>query len=366
MFKKIFKNILMKKKIVFVGLILTLLVFCASACEQQTNTYTLTELLTELETLPQLTADGEIYISIHDRGMEEDFEQENLPVDLLQDASIKYHINFDNQAKLFEANLVLDFACYDKAQECTLFIDSEYFYVKTPDFLNLYKNFAEPDEYAEAEALLADYDWLAWPLDPAFAMFFYNSLDEDELQICIDEANIIRDTIGKAYAGFSTKALVVKGNSFALELDNAGLAELINEFVEYTLYNFEEIARACIEYINCSKIFEQYEREAMVESIQEILDTSSFEVPDWQLEYIREEVNNTLINECPMDFAMKYLFAKTAKDTYVWDEEFNIIFDEEYYGESSDVLISTKNTFKAVNNLQITIPTENVSYADEL
>jgi len=352
----------MKKRILLACLLLALLAFGAAACGQQTNSQTLTELLMEVNSLPQLTADGEVYISIHDRGMEEDFTEDGLPADLLQDATIKYHVNCNNEASLYEAHLSVDFPCYDEPQECTLFLDAGHIYVNMQDLLEICAPFAEPDELAEARAKLAGYDWMAWPLAQEDYAPYYND------QTYLEEMAKINDTILKAYAGFSPSGMTVKGNSFQLELDNAGLAGLINDFIDYTLDNFTEIAQACIAYVNSSSFFDEIDRESIVEMLQEAIkefDNITEEEREY-LEELKNEVRQAFTEECPMDFAIKYALAKTAADTYTLEEKLGIVFDEEEFGEPSDVLITLNNTSKAMEDLQITVPTENIAYAEKL
>ena len=80
---------------------------------------------------------------------------------------------------------------------------------------------------------------------------------------------------------------------------------------------------------------------------------------------VLETVRTELTVECPMDFLINYHLAKTSADSYTLDEKISIVFDEEYYGEPSDVLFSIKKTTKAVNNLQIDLPTENILWDKE-
>ena len=106
-----------------------------AACAQQTQT--LTDLLLEINSLSKWTSDGEVYISIHDRPMEEDFEQEGLPVDLLQDATIKYHIDSNSETNVYGIHLEFDFSCYEEPLYLTFYLGNDNFYVKAEDFLTL-------------------------------------------------------------------------------------------------------------------------------------------------------------------------------------------------------------------------------------
>lgn len=347
-------------------ILLIALAVTAASCAQQTQT--LTDLLLEVNQLARLTADGEVYISIHDKPMEDDFAQDGLPADLLQDATIKYHIDCDNEALVYGFHLEGDFACYNEPLYFTFYLDKENVYVKADEFLKLCQIFAEED-YAEVKEQIGDHEWLACPLDNGleedFTSYLYGDLSDAELQTFLDEVEKFRSTVGQAYAGFSVKAMEAKGNSFKLELDNAGLADLINDFIGYTLDNFDTIAQAFLAYINSSEFFSEADRADAAEFIPELIDEVK-EISMQERLSVLETVRIALTVECPMDFQINYNFAKTAADTYTLDEKVSIVFDEEYYGEPSDVLMSVKNTSKAVNDLQINMPAENILWLDDL
>lgn len=337
-----------------------------AACAQKTQT--LTDLLLEINSLSKWTSDGEVYISIHDRPMEEDFEQEGLPVDLLQDATIKYHIDSNSETNVYGIHLEFDFSCYEEPLYLTFYLGNDNFYVKAEDFLSLCQIFEE-NNYDEVKAKLDGYDWLACSLDDDMGADFsrftiYGDWSDAELQMFFKEVEKFRDTVGQAYSGFSIKAMEAKGNSFKLELDNAGLADLINEFIVYTLDNFEQIAQAFLYYINSSDFFSENERAEATELAQELI-VAVKEISMQERLAVLETVRTELTVECPMDFLINYHLAKTSADSYTLDEKISIVFDEEYYGEPSDVLFSIKKTTKAVNNLQIDLPTENILWDKE-
>lgn len=353
--------------------LLCMLIVGAAACAAVQETQTLTDLLLEVSRLPQITAEGEIHTSIKDRAMEEDLEQSGLPADLLRDLTIKYQVNSDNEAMLCEIKLSTDFAFYDEPLPCTLYLTDDCIYINAQDALRFCQLLAKPAEYAKAQKELGAYDWIAVSLEDDFdsptsyynvMASYYGLIDSTDYEQLLDEVERFRDTIGQAYASFSAKAITGSGSSFKLELDNAGLADLINGFIAYTLDNSDKIAQACIDYVNVSAIFTDEYREEMIEMIQEMAEQAK-QVTEQQRQYVQQEVDKALKVECPMDFNLLYDFAKTAADTYTLEEKVSIAFDEEYYGEASDVLISIKNTSKAVKDLQINIPTENIVWPDE-
>ena len=179
------------------------------------------------------------------------------------------------------------------------------------------------------------------------------------------EIEKMRSTIGKAYADFKFTGLTTNGSSFKLELDNAGLANLINSFIDYTIDNFDKIAPACIAYVNSSSLFDDYDRKVFAEDIENLTEIFAETSMDERKE-LADTIEETFTTDCPFDFLFKYDYAKTAADTYALEEVITLDFDEDYYGEVSTVYISLKNTTKAAKNLQITIPTDKIATPEEL
>ncbi len=362
----------MKKRFWQVLAVLTALVmlcFCVACTAQQTQS--LTDLLLEENSLPQLVAEGEVQIRIEDPGMEYDLLEGGLPADLFKDAKIKYQINADNENMLYKVELDADFSCYDDTQHCTLYLTQNHVYLNAQDFLDFCQLFCTPEglfctpeEYAEVVAAIAkaDCEWLDFPLEDDDE---FEAITDQDLQDILAELEKMRSTIGKAYADFKFAGLKVSGNSFKLELDNAGLANLINSFIDYTIDNFDKIAPACIAYVNSSSLFDDYDRESFVEDIESLTEVFA-KVTQAERQELADTINKTFTTDCPIDFSFKYNYAKTATDTYTLEEVVTLDFDEDYYGEVSTVYISLKNTTKAAKDLQITIPTEKIATPEEL
>lgn len=346
--------------------LLLILLVGAAACAAVQETQTLTDLLLEVSRLPQITAEGEVYISINDQAMEEDFADAGLPADFLQDTKISYQIKSDNEDMLCEIKLSTDFACFDEPLPCTLYLTSDCIYINAQDALKLCRLIAEPAEYAEVEQKFGAYDWIAVSLEDDWdsPTSYYGMIDDVNYEKLLAEVENFRDTIGQAYAGFSDKTITGSGSSFKLELNNAGLANLINNFIDYTLDNADKIAQACIDYVNISEFWTAEYKEDTIDMIEEMAKQAKL-VTAQQRQEVKNAVTEALEADCPMDFELLYDFAKTAADTYTLEERVSIIFDEDYYNESSDVLISIKNISKAAQNLQINIPTENIVWPYE-
>lgn len=350
--------------------VLVMLCFCVS-CAQQTQT--LTDLLLEESSLSQFTTQGELQIRINDPGMEYDLLEYGLPANLFEDATIKYQISADKENELYKVELDADFSCYDDTQHCTFYVTQGHVYLNAQDFLDFCQLictpdglFCTPEEYAEAAAAIAkaECEWLDLPIDEAPSAYG-DYFTEQELQDILPEIEKMRSTIGKAYADFKFSGLKANGSSFELELDNAGLANLINSFIDYTIENYEKIATACIAYVNSSSLFDEYDRKYIVDDLERlgyIFDEATLE----ERQELAETIETTLVTECPIDFALKYTYAKTAADTYTLDEVITLDFDEDYFGDKSTVYFSINNTTKAAKDLQINIPTEKLATPDEL
>ncbi len=342
-------------------IVLAMLCFCVS-CAQQTQS--IVDLLLEENSLPQLVAQGEIQIRIEDPGMEYDLLEGGLPADLFKDTTIKYQIDADNENMLYKVELNADFTCYDDTKHCLLYVTKGHVYLNAQDFLNFCQFACTSEEYAEAAAAIAkaDCEWLDFPVENEYA---FDDITEQDLQDILAEIEKMRSTIGKAYADFKFTGLTTNGSSFKLELDNAGLANLINSFIDYTIDNFDKIAPACIAYVNSSSLFDDYDRKVFAEDIENLTEIFAETSMDERKE-LADTIEETFTTDCPFDFLFKYDYAKTAADTYALEEVITLAFDEDYYGEVSTVYISLKNTTKAAKNLQITIPTDKIATPEEL
>lgn len=349
------------KKRIFMLLALLICICLSTGCSQQSRSFA--DMLREINALERYSAEATTTISIKSQTMSEALKQDGLPADMLETIEIKYKTNVDTSSMRMNIEFEVNAGGY--SIPLNMYMDGTHIYVKVEDCIKLIETYSgDPELLAAFKDFVGDAEWIDLMTEEDLEVY-EAVLDEATIKEYLAEYDRLLNAISKGYATFETKTFSAMSNSYKITLDNASLAGLISDFIEYTINNSEQIANAFIEYVNSSIFFTDEEKADFAQSMREMAEAAT-EVTNADIAYTKAFLADTFTNdECPFDFNLTYQLAKTSQAAYNQNWQFRLEVKDEDFGPVK-ISLNSQATIRENKSLEVKLPEMKTAKLEDL
>lgn len=348
-------------KIILIAAMLAMVIALCGACSSDMLGYWKT--LYDINSQQYFEESGTLTFGIESKELSDMLAEEGLSADMLEKITLKYTGKVDQENMRMELDATLNVG--GNEFPFVMYLDDMTLYFRADSVLNSIQQLTSmtgnQTEYEATRELLGDTAWLKVALlDNAAKAEFAEALNlaKSEVETYSEEMLRIVTALDKAYGDFDSEVFSVSDKTYTLKLDNKSCAKLLGDFIVYTVENADTIAAALNECVEGSALWQETEKQEIINAINELATASKEEVTETDIKEMQDILNQGLTDTATPKFDLTYSLTKKSSASYNVNMAGSITMPADIVGSTSDmkIIIQAESDMKALNSLTINVP----------